>query len=161
MLAAQSDDVGGAVDAPVHAGLFRAVDDDRLYCSFDVAGADEHAQLLEAGVAHPVRVALEVAELLIQFLGLDAFEGVLPGGGDDGLDVAGVELVAAVGEPLARVGGDEGEVVRQVGEVLAGVEQVDDLGGLGELAGGNVPDLIPVPLLSRRSTCRADAGRFV
>jgi hypothetical protein len=33
--------------------------------------------------------------------------------------------------------------------VLAGVEQVDDLGGLGELAGGDAPDLIPVPRLSR------------
>jgi len=33
--------------------------------------------------------------------------------------------------------------------VLAGVVEVDDLGGLGELAAGDVPDLIPVPRLSR------------
>jgi hypothetical protein len=42
-------------------------------------------------------------------------------------------------------------------DVLAGVEQVDDLGGLGELRGGDVPDLIPVTRLSRRSPAWAVA----
>jgi hypothetical protein len=37
----------------------------------------------------------------------------------------------------------------QVVQVLAGVEQINDLGGLGESRGGQVPDLIPVPRLSR------------
>jgi hypothetical protein len=35
-----------------------------------------------------VDVALEVAELLVQFLGFDAGERVGAGGADDGLDVA-------------------------------------------------------------------------
>jgi hypothetical protein len=56
-------------------------------------------------VAHPVRVALEVAEFPVQLGGFDAFEGVAAGGGDERLDVAGVEFGAAVGEPLAGVGG--------------------------------------------------------
>jgi len=43
----------------------------------------------------------------------------------------------------------EGEQLAQVVQVLAGVEQAGDLGGFGELAAGDVPDLIPVPRLSR------------
>jgi hypothetical protein len=41
---------------------------------------------------------------------------------------------------------DAGELV----QVLAGVVEIDDLGGLGELRAGDAPDLIPVTLLSRR-----------
>jgi hypothetical protein len=40
---------------------------------------------------------------------------------------------------------DAGELV----QVLAGVVEVDDLGGLGEFRGGDAPDLIPVTRLSR------------
>jgi len=43
-------------------------------------------------------------------------------------------------------------------QVLAGVEQVHDLGRFGELGAGDVPDLIPVPRLSRRSPARPEAG---
>jgi len=43
----------------------------------------------------------------------------------------------------------EGEQLAEVVQVLAGVVEVDDLGGFGEVRGGEVPDLIPVPLLSR------------
>jgi hypothetical protein len=52
-----------------------------------------------------VRVALEVAELLVQLFGLDTFEGVAAGGGDDRLDVAGVEFGVPLFEPPGRVGG--------------------------------------------------------
>ena len=38
----------------------------------------------------------------------------------------------------------EFQELRQVVEVLAGVLQVDDLCGLGQTGGGEVPDLIPV-----------------
>jgi len=37
----------------------------------------------------------------------------------------------------------------EVVQVLAGVVEVNDLGGFGESAGGDVPDLIPVTRLSR------------
>src|SRR5271165_6628079 len=37
----------------------------------------------------------------------------------------------------------------RVNEVLAGVVEIHDLGGLGKLRGGDVPDLIPVTRLSR------------
>jgi hypothetical protein len=81
-----------------------------LMPSFDGARAYEHARIMEVLVAHPVGVALEVAELPVQFLGLDAGERVAGGGIDDGCDVPGVQLLAALGEPLLRVGGDEGQV---------------------------------------------------
>jgi hypothetical protein len=50
-----------------------ALDHDRLDSAFDGVRAGEHAELAEAGVVHPVGVALEVAELLVQLVGLDAF----------------------------------------------------------------------------------------
>src|SRR3984957_1655009 len=107
VLAAQGYDVGGAFGGPVHACLLGALDDDRLDASFDGARAGEHAQVAEVLVAHPVGVALEVAEFTVQFLGLDAGERVAGSGIDDGGDVPGVQLLAAPGQPLLRVGGDE------------------------------------------------------
>ena len=60
---------------------------------------------------------LEVAEFLVQVLGLDALEGVGAGGVDDGRDVPGVELAEALGQPRRRVGGDELKVAGQVVQV--------------------------------------------
>ena len=74
MLAAQGDDVGGAFGGPVHAGLLGSLGHDRLDASLDGARVGEHAEVAEVLVAHPVRVALEVAELLVQVAGLDAVE---------------------------------------------------------------------------------------
>ncbi len=99
-----------------------------------------------------MRVALEVAGLLVQVAGLDAVERVSAGSAGDGPDVAGVGLGAAVFEPLLRVGGDEGKVAGQVGEVLARVVDVHDVGGVRVEVPGHGPDLIRVPLLSRRFT---------
>jgi hypothetical protein len=112
-------------------------------------------------VAHPVRVALEVAELFVQFFGLDAGQRVLPGGGDDRVDVAGVEFAEAVGQPLGRGRGDEGQVVREVVQVLAGV--VPD-GPRGEVPAGLVLFLINnlwvpwCPSRSRRAGCDLGQG---
>ena len=83
---------------------------------------------------------LEVAGLLVQVAGLDAVERVGAGGADERLDVAGVEVFVAAGEPLRRVGSHERQVVRQVGEVLAGVVYVHDLGGVGVELPGHGPD---------------------
>jgi hypothetical protein len=60
-LAAQGNDVRGAFDGPVHAGLLGALDDEGLDSSFDGARAGEHAELAEVGVARrnspdPVRL---------------------------------------------------------------------------------------------------------
>jgi hypothetical protein len=79
-------------------------------------------------VVHAVGVALEVAELCVQFFGLSAGQRALPGGGDDRLDVPGVELGVAVFEPPVRVGGNEGQVPGEVGPVLTGVPDVGDVG---------------------------------
>jgi hypothetical protein len=76
-----------------------------LIFSFDGPGPGEHAEAAEVLVAHPVGVALEVAELLVQLVGFDAGQRVLPGGGEDRLDGPGVEFGVAVGEPLGRVRG--------------------------------------------------------
>ena len=52
------------------------------------------------GVAHPVDVALKVADLLVQIFGFDTSERVGAGGADEGLDVAVVKL-AEPGLPAA------------------------------------------------------------
>ncbi len=62
-------------------------------------------------------------------------------GGQQRADFAVVEFGEAPGEPFVAVAGQQpGGQVCQLMHVLAGVEQVDDLGGLGEMAGGEVPD---------------------
>ena len=73
-------------------------------------------------------------------LALTPVERVLAGGVDDGADVPGVQLGVAVCQPLRRVGGDEGQVAGQVGEVLAGVVDVGDVGGVGVKGPGHGPD---------------------
>jgi hypothetical protein len=67
--------------------------------------------------------------------------GVLAGRPDDAVDIAVVEVFEAGGEPFVlAVAQHELEPAGEVVQVLAGVEQVDDLGGLGELGGGDAPD---------------------
>jgi hypothetical protein len=51
--------------------------------------------------------------------------------------------------PLGPASQNQGYYVGKFVQVLAGVVNVGGLGGLGELGGGDVPDLIPVPRLSR------------
>jgi len=86
-------------------------------------------------------VAEEAAEFLADFVFLDSFEGVFADGGLDAVDVAVVEVFEAGGEPFVPSAAEHelqgpGEGV----QVLAGVAEADDLGGLGELRGGDVPD---------------------
>src|ERR1022692_284720 len=95
----------------------------------------------EVPVAHPVGVVLEVAQGCLEAGGLAAGQGEGPGGGGDRGDVAG----AGVGEPgvqpvLLVVAEHELQQFRQVVQVLAGVEHAGDLGGLGEVLAGQVPD---------------------
>src|SRR5207248_1791475 len=69
------------------------------------------------------------------------FQGVAADGGLDPADVAVVEVVQAGGEPLVlAVQQHELQGAGEAVQVLAGVEQVDDLGGAGELVAGDVPD---------------------
>ena len=91
-------------------------------------------------VAHPGGVGLEVAQCGVQFFGFDP--GQREGGRRTAVrDVAVVESPAAFGDPGGvLVAEDEGEQLAQVVQVLAGVVQVDDLGGFGEVLAGQVPD---------------------
>ena len=78
---------------------------------------------------------------VVASLFLNAFEGVDAGGGADAVDVAVVEVFQAGSEPFVFVVPEHefkgpGKAVK----VLAGVEQVHDLRGLGEFRGGDVPD---------------------
>jgi hypothetical protein len=97
-----------------------------------------------------VGVVREVGQGLVTFAGQGAEEVQAAAGGQDRRDVAVVEFVQASGEPVVAVAGQQpGSEVSQVMQVLAGVIQVDDLGCRGEQLAGEVPDLIPVPRLSR------------
>jgi hypothetical protein len=97
-----------------------------------------------------VGVGFEVAELAVAFTGQGADEVQVAAGGQQGVDVAGVEFLQAGGEPVVAVaaqqpGGEAGQFV----DVLAGVVKIDDLGGGGKQLISEVPDLIPAPRLSR------------
>jgi len=103
----------------------------------DDAGAGEQAQRPVPGVAHAVGVGVEVVQGLVALARQRPAEFQAVAGGEQGADVAGVEF----GEPLVAVAGQQpGGQVRQLMHVLAGVKQVDDLGCLGEMRGGEVPD---------------------
>jgi hypothetical protein len=66
--------------------------------------------------------------------------GVFADGGLDAVDAAVVEVFEAGGEPFVpSVAGHELQGPGEGVQVLAGVVEVDDLGGLGELRGGDVP----------------------
>jgi hypothetical protein len=124
----------------VHAGSLEPVADDGLAACFDQAGADEQAALAEPVVAHAGGVVLEVAQGGADLVFLHAFEGVLAGGPDDAVDVAVVEVFQPGGDPFfLPVAEHELELAGEVVDVLAGVEQIHDLGGLGELRGGDIP----------------------
>ncbi len=93
-------------------------------------------------VAHPGGVGLEVAQGGVQFVGFGAGQREGAGGGQQCREVAVVELAAAFGDPGGvLVAEHEGEQLAEVVQVLAGVVQVHDLGGFGEMLAGLVPDL--------------------
>ena len=80
-------------------------------------------------------VVLEVAERGVELVFLDAFEGEEAGGLADAVDVAVIQVFHPCGEPFVRaVQQHELQEAGEVVQVLAGVEQVDDLGGLGNLS---------------------------
>ena len=92
-------------------------------------------------VPHPVGVGLEVGQGLVAVGGQAAGEFEAASGGEQGGDVPGVEFGEAAGEPVLAVaaqqpGGEGGQLV----DVLAGVVEVGDLGGGGEVLIGQVPD---------------------
>src|SRR5258708_11668993 len=147
LAAAEGDDRVGSGDGPVHAGLLESLSDDGFAAGLDEAGADEQAAGAEPAVAHAGRVGEEVAEFSAYLVFLDSFERVAADGCLDAVDVAVVEVFQAGGEPLVPVVEQhELQGPGQGVQVLAGVVEVDDLSGLGELAGGDVPDPgSPVP----------------
>src|SRR5215472_11566306 len=77
LLTAQGGDGGGAVQAPVHAGEFEALADDRFAAGLNDAGAGEQAALAEPVVAHARGVVLEVAQRGVELVFLDPGQGEL------------------------------------------------------------------------------------
>jgi len=129
--------------------LLESLADDGFAAGLDDPGADEEAALAEPVIAHAGGVVLEVAQGGVQLVLLDSGERELAGGRHDAVDVAVVEVLQPGGEPLVlAVQQHELQEAGEVVDVLAGVVEVHDLGGLGELGGGDAPDLVPVTWLS-------------
>jgi hypothetical protein len=121
--------------------LLESLADDGFAAGLDDPGAGEQPALAEPVVAHAGGVVLEVAEGGVQLVLLDAGEGERAGGGRDAVDVAVAGVFQPGGEPFVFV--VQQHELQQAGEVvdvLAGVVEVHDLGGPGELAGGDAPD---------------------
>ena len=100
VLAAQGEDAGGAGDVPAHAREFEALADDGFAAGFDGAGADEHAVIAEVGIAHAVGVGFEVGQRFVGVAGEVTGQPEAGGFGDEGFDVAGVEVGQPGGQPV-------------------------------------------------------------
>jgi hypothetical protein len=102
-----------------------------------------------------VGVDLEVAEGLVSLTGQQADELEVAAGGEQGGDVAGIELVESCDEPVLVAGAEQpGCQVSEIVDVLAGVVEVDDLGGGREQLTGQVPDLISAARSTRACCAR-------
>ena len=122
----------------MHSAVFEAGCDDGLAAAFEDAGGDTQALGAEGGVAHLIAVVVEVVE---GFSGFVAGVGVLPEGGEELVEAALVEFVAAPLAPLlGEVGSGSEEGLGGLEEVSLGVEDVHDLEGVGEVFVGEVPD---------------------
>src|SRR5258706_515158 len=143
MGAAEGEDGVGAADGPEHTGLFEAMADDGFAAGLDDAGADEQMLLAELGIVHPSGVGGEVVGVVAKFLGQLSISGLdLAKGSDEFSDLAFIEptflMQAYPGVAALSVG--RMEQARQVPQMLAGVEQIDDLNGAGKVFLGEVPD---------------------
>jgi len=134
----QGNDGIGAVDGPVHARPFETGPNGYLAAGLDHSG--RHTQFLfsELGIAHPVTVGFEVAETepgSFDAWGMDGelFEQVV--------EVSLVQLVVAILGPGTGFGalGPE-DFLGRLAQMLLGMEEVNDLDGIGEVFRREVPD---------------------
>ena len=136
--AAQGDDGVGAGDGPAHAAVLEAGADDVLAAPLDDAGRDAQTHRPERRVVHAFAVGGEVLGVLA---GLLAGAGMAAQGGDDFIDAALVEFLAPLPGPsfadLTRASVDG---LGDLEQMALGVEDVDDLDGVGEVLVGEVPD---------------------
>ena len=122
----------------MHAAALEAAADDVLAGALDDAGGDAQPGGAEPRIAHALAVARDVADA---FGGRLAAVGVLAKGGEQVVEAALVEFVAALFAPLGgEVGGGAVDGPGDLEQVLLGVEDVDDLDGAGEVLVGEVPD---------------------
>ncbi len=136
LAAAQGDDRIGTRQGPVHPGALEAGADGHLATGFDDTRRDAQALGTELRVAHAARVARDVVEALARLVvgpGVDA-QGIA-----QGVELPVIQLVVPLPGPLpAQVVGRSVDGLRDIAEMLLGVEQVHDPDGPGELLPGQV-----------------------
>ena len=143
MAAPESQDGVGPARGPEHAGLFEAVGDDRLAAGFDHTGANEQVLFAELGVVHASGVGGKVVGVIADLPGQFGIGGMnTTEAGDEFGDLAFVQpAFLMLADPLIAACGVVGkEQARQLPQVLAGVEEVDDLNGSGEVIFRDIPD---------------------
>ena len=144
----------------MHTGAFEARANGNLASGLDDAGGSTQALGVELGIAHTLSVGLEIMETATRLMGARdlAADGI-----EQSPESSGVEFFLAVCCPL-RSSWRSGTVQSfcDITQVLFGMIAVNNLGGIGKLIVGDVPNPQgPIPEHGRaRSLAEAAARSF-
>ena len=97
--AAQRNDGVGAGDGPMHAGALEARADGQLAACLDDTGGGAKPLGAKLVVAHSGSIVLKVVDALSGYLGALGVQGE---GGDDLIDLSGIEFLVALASPLRQ-----------------------------------------------------------
>jgi integrase len=170
--AAESDDGVGAADGPMHAGAFETCADGYFASGFHNARGSAQALRVELWVAHTVSVALEIVKAAACFL---RARDLAADGVEQRLEFSVVEFFLPSFCPLRRAWMSETvQSFSEITQVLFGMIAVHNLGGIGKLILGKIPNpkgpisehdstwrmaeaaarSLPPDALGKRRTCR-------
>ncbi len=122
----------------MHASAFETGANDALASGLDHAGRDAEAPGPEGEVVHALLVGFQIADAFLGFRKARLVDGE---GGDQGGGLPRLQLVVAGLDPAGVLGGFGIEDrLGHRGKMFLGVEEIDDLDGVGKMLGGDIPD---------------------
>src|SRR5882724_8950049 len=122
----------------MHAGAFETCADGHLASGFHNAGGSAQALGVELRVAHTVSVGLEIVKAATCFL---RARDLAADGVKQSLEFSGVEFFLPTFCPLRRAWMSEAvESFSEITQVLFGMIAVNNLGGIGKLILGEIPN---------------------
>src|SRR5467141_882096 len=142
--AAESNDGVGALLGPVHTGTFEACANGHLASGLDNARGRAQTLGVELWIAHTLAIGQEIMETATSQIGARdlAADGV-----EQSQEFSGIEFFLAAFCPLSSPwGGRTVQSFSHITQVLFGMIAVNNLGGIGKLIVGDVPNpQSPIP----------------